>query len=136
MEEIRDAVRMDEKAESIKRQIGSMAQEIRERRGRDCEGCGKHIPARPSPGGTHRCLPSLCQQLLGLGRNPRQDLEPLLQGSLSKSQQLHRNLQRPACWATCSTGHTKAFTSSRDRLYCHLQLDKVKPLVQSHITDK
>lgn len=61
VEEIRDALRMNEKAESIKRQIGSMEQEVRERRGSDCEGYGKHSPTHPSPGGTLRCLPSLCQ---------------------------------------------------------------------------
>lgn len=40
VEETRDALRMTEKAESIKRQMGSVGQEVRERRGSDCEGCG------------------------------------------------------------------------------------------------
>lgn len=66
MEETRDALRMTEKAESIKRQMGSVGQEVREKRGSDCKGCGKHIPTHPSAGGTHRCLLSLYQQRLGL----------------------------------------------------------------------
>lgn len=108
MEEIRDAVRMNEKAESIKRQMGSMEQEVRERRGSDREGYGKHSPTHPSPGGTLRCLPSLCQQRLGLRRNLRQDLQLLLQHTLNKSQ-LYKNLQQPACWLTFSRLHTYIF---------------------------
>lgn len=38
MEEIRDALRIDERAESTKRQVQRLEQEIREKRDRDCDG--------------------------------------------------------------------------------------------------